>query len=154
MSVTEEMRPVVDPAEMVDSGLFDRLAGRIAEDEGVDRAYAERVMRQALIFLKACATSRDAQLSPTKKVDVGWHTFILHTAEYAEFCDKVAGEFIHHNPICNEDIRSGTALARTVEALKATGYPIDMQLWAVADTADCDNESKCHQCHATCHGSP
>ena len=31
-------------------------------------------------------------------MDKGWHAFILHTADYAEFCDRVARRFIHHLP--------------------------------------------------------
>lgn len=31
-------------------------------------------------------------------VDKLWHTFIIHTPQYAEFCDEVYGEFLHHQP--------------------------------------------------------
>lgn len=148
--------PVADPAEMINAELFERLVTRLVEDEQVDRSHAERVMRQALVFLKACANNRNILLSPTKAVDVGWHTFILHTADYAELCDRIAGEFIHHNPICTGDIRSGAALARTLEALDATGYRVDMELWTVGDAANCSGSGggSCHQCHATCYDSP
>lgn len=155
MTITDR-RPVADPAEMIAPELFERLVTRIVEDEEMDGSYAERIMRQTLVFLEACAKNPAALLSPTKAVDVGWHTFILYTADYAEFCHRIAGEFIHHNPICTGDIRSGAALARTVEAINATGYPIDMQLWTVGDAADCSGNGggNCHQCHATCYDSP
>lgn len=136
-----------DPRNLVSPKLFARLVARIVEDEQVPQGYAERVMEQALVFLKACADNPRTLLSPTKAVDVGWHTFILHTADYATFCQRVAGEFIHHDPVCTGDIRSGTALARTLKVLKATGYPVDEELWTV-DAADCN------QCHATCYDSP
>ncbi|WP_435650710.1 hypothetical protein [Kitasatospora purpeofusca] len=57
----------------------------------MDRVLAERVMDQALAFLGACAANPDARLSPARLVDVGWHTFILHTAEYRSFCRSLAG---------------------------------------------------------------
>jgi hypothetical protein len=142
-----------DPANLIDVELFERLVTRIVEDEGADRSYAERIMRQTLVFLNACANNPKTPLSPTKAIDVGWHTFILHTADYAEFCHRIAGRFIHHNPIRTDDIRSGTALSRTVHLARATGYPVDTQLWTV-DSANCDNESKCNQCHAGCYDSP
>src|SRR3989344_9001819 len=44
-------------------------------------------------------------MNPTEKfplshgpVDELWHTFLIFTNEYAEFCAEVAHGFIHHNP--------------------------------------------------------
>ncbi len=31
-------------------------------------------------------------------IDEYWHTFILHTRDYEEFCKKYLGSFIHHSP--------------------------------------------------------
>lgn len=39
---------------------------------------------------------RLAMISP--KVDEVWHTFILFTEDYASFCEKVFGFFLHHHP--------------------------------------------------------
>ncbi len=36
-------------------------------------------------------------------VDVAWHGFILHTRQYAEFCKRHFGTFIHHDPPENYD---------------------------------------------------
>jgi hypothetical protein len=33
------------------------------------------------------------------KVDDLWHTFIIHTKEYTNFCDLVFGTYLHHVPI-------------------------------------------------------
>lgn len=35
---------------------------------------------------------------PSQVVDVAWHEFILFTEEYARFCRKALGRFIHHTP--------------------------------------------------------
>lgn len=32
-------------------------------------------------------------------VDELWHTFVIFTRDYAVFCDKVAGQFLHHIPV-------------------------------------------------------
>ncbi|WP_067471633.1 glycine-rich domain-containing protein [Actinomadura hibisca] len=149
MTVTAERTGpalATDPRDLVSPDLFDRLTASIVKDHGVTPEYAERIMRQALVFLVASIDR--PRLSPTKAVDIGWHTFILHTADYAAFCDRIADGFIHHNPICTDDIRSGAALARTMEALESTGYPVDRELWTVDDVAECN------QCHATCYNSP
>lgn len=46
-------------------------------------------------FLNASSLSRRV---PSKLVDEAWHVFILHTQQYAEFCTKHFGRFIHHVP--------------------------------------------------------
>ncbi len=72
-----------------------------------------------------------AELSPSKAVDVGWHTFILHTVDYAEFCERVAGRFIHHVPTLDaetEEVGAATR-TRTLDAITAAGYRIDHNLW-------------------------
>lgn len=33
-----------------------------------------------------------------KLVDEMWHTFILFTADYHQFCDKYMGRYLHHRP--------------------------------------------------------
>ncbi|MGQ0840775.1 glycine-rich domain-containing protein [Actinokineospora sp.] len=137
----------IEPRTLIDETLFDRLVCRIVEDDGLGVEMATRVLEQSLVFLKACADNPGLALSPSKAVDVGWHTFVLHTFDYARFCDSVAGRFIHHNPIRTDDIRTGAALKRTMSALRATGFRVDEELWRV-DSADCN------QCHAGCYDSP
>ncbi|SCG01273.1 hypothetical protein GA0115255_116148, partial [Streptomyces sp. Ncost-T6T-2b] len=102
-------------------------------------------------FLAASAALPGTELSPSKAVDVGWHTFILHTVDYAEFCERVAGRFIHHVP--TEDAQtgedSGAARQRTLDAITAAGYRIDHELWP-----DAAKMGDCSQCHAGCSDSP
>ncbi|WP_067825225.1 glycine-rich domain-containing protein [Actinomadura kijaniata] len=136
-----------DPRELISRDLYAKLVARVTEDEDVSHERAQRIVTQALIFLKACADNPGRNLSPTEAVDPGWLAFILHTEEYAAFCDTYAGAFIHHRPVCNDDIRSGATLGSTVDAIKSTGYPIDWELWTV-------DAANCNQCCAGCHDSP
>jgi hypothetical protein len=128
--------------ELISPDLFDRLAERVMKDEGHDRDHSERVIEQTLVFLKACADNPAANLGPSATLDAGWHAFILHTREYASFCARVAGRFIHHVPATG-DSRSGGTLARTVEALRTTGYDVDDRLWPLSAVADCADEGNC-----------
>ncbi len=36
---------------------------------------------------------------PTRIVDFIWHAHILHTKDYINFCNSVAGGYIHHAPV-------------------------------------------------------
>jgi hypothetical protein len=141
--------------DLVDAALLQRLCRRIQTDHGdVTDDLAHRIVDQALAFLAASAVATQA-LGPSDLVDIGWHTFILHTRDYAQFCDRVAGQFIHHVPddgVGPDDDQHRVPLARAVDAIRQAGYVVDHDLWGVG-AADC-NTSKCTQCHAGCHDSP
>ncbi|MEU2801452.1 hypothetical protein [Streptomyces sp. NPDC007117] len=147
-------RPVgtTDPATLVTPEVMERLAARITKDHpDTDLPTARRIIGQAAAFLAASAALPGAELSPSKAVDVGWHTFILHTVDYAEFCDRVAGRFIHHVPTEDDQTGedSGAARQRTLDAITAAGYRIDHELWP-----DATKMGDCSQCHAGCSDSP
>jgi hypothetical protein len=40
----------------------------------------------------------DSEIVPCKLVDEMWHRHILDTRAYAEDCDRIFGEFVHHFP--------------------------------------------------------
>ncbi|MCW2765805.1 MAG: hypothetical protein JWO11_1764 [Nocardioides sp.] len=135
-----------DVRALVPAPLFTRLTGRVAREELVSTEQAERIMTQALAFLQACALNPGTALSPSPQVDIGWHAFVLYTRDYAEFCQRVAGRFVHHVPDDDpaEPRRSGPdAIAATVAALRLVGLPVDEDLWQVTGV-------KCSQCHEGC----
>lgn len=101
-------------------------------------------MDQALAFLKVCADNPRLALRPSKFVDIGWHTFILHTYDYAAFCDAIAGRFLHHVPDEFEppgDPRD--TLAPTLNAMRLARLAVEENLWAPAS-------GDCSQCHGGC----
>jgi hypothetical protein len=131
--------------DLVSEELFDRLVDRICREHQLGREYAMRIMDQALAFLGTCARSAEP-LAPSEVVDIGWHTFLLYTREYADFCDRVAGRFIHHEPTDTGLLTiSGTpreTADRTIRAVRLAGFAVDLPLW----TAPAD----CHQCNQGC----
>ena len=141
---------------LVAPALFDRLTARIAaEHPKLAADMPARIVDQALAFLGTCAVTTRA-IGPSDLVDIGWHTFILYTHEYAAFCDRIAGRFIHHQP----DDAPGdgwptlpdagrVSLALTVKAIGAANYQLDSELWPTLNAT-----SDCSQCHAGCHNSP
>ena len=129
--------------ELIDDQLRARLVARIAREHGVDSPYAMRIVDQALGFLRLCAERPGQGYAPAPEVDLGWHTFILYTAEYADFCQRVAGRFIHHSP--NDEPgrpKDVTSVPRTVKALRSRGFVVDEQLWRVGfgEGAHCDDD--------------
>lgn len=148
------IRPT-DIRVLITPELFARLTDRIAVDHPEHAGHADQIMEQALAFLAACAARPG--LAPSETVDIGWHTFILYTREYAEFCQRVADRFIHHAP---NDIPGtsgeGVTVSATVQVMHDLGLPVVDELWEHRGSCNSDkcNSGKCHQCHAGCVDSP
>ncbi|XVV05368.1 glycine-rich domain-containing protein [Actinosynnema sp. CA-248983] len=109
---------------------------------------AVRIVNATVAFLKVCADNPEGHFRPSQRVDLGWHQFILNTVDYAEFCQRVAGRFLHHVPEEFTPPRATSAdtakmLAPTVEALRSAGFEVDPTLWATGS-------GDCTQCHAGC----
>lgn len=39
-----------------------------------------------------------------KEIDDMWHTFILFTQDYSDFCQRFFGKYLHHYPTTDDDI--------------------------------------------------
>lgn len=147
---------IVSSRGMVSDLLFERLVGRVQKDEGVDKEMAERIVNSTLRFLDMCAKNPEKRFSPSPLVDAGWHVFILYTQDYAEFCKKTAGRFIHHEPNDNPNIQMNTGGAcATVVFMKENNIIFDPGVWEHASandcTVDCDNGSgPCNTSKCTC----
>nr|WP_184905286.1 hypothetical protein [Amycolatopsis umgeniensis] len=130
---------------LIPGELFGRLVNRIAKEHDMPREFAVRIMDQALAFLRACGESDRAPLGPSELVDIGWHTFILYTRDYASFCERVAGRFIHHTP--NDDGEGEKdpeeLIARTTEAIRSLGFAVDDDLWLTFLVKCSDGDDGC-----------
>lgn len=81
---------------------------RYAKEQQVSREEAEEVFRETLKWLYLCAAGiREdfgcAMTPDIAKLDEMWHTFLMFTQDYAEFCDRYFGFFVHHHPTDDEE---------------------------------------------------
>jgi hypothetical protein len=147
---------LIEGRTLLPAPLANRLVARVtAEHHELPPGMPARILDQALAFLGTCATATEP-IGPSDLVDIGWHTFILYTHEYATFCDRIAGRFIHHVP--DDRLTGGerpksreadrVTLAATTAAMRLAGYRVDARLWSMTAVADCT------QCHAGCTDSP
>ncbi|MGW0703255.1 glycine-rich domain-containing protein [Streptomyces sp. NPDC002867] len=120
---------------LVEPELFNRLVNFLVQEEKITRERAERVMDQALAFLHMSA-HRDEGLSPSQAVDPGWHAFMLHTREYAAWCQRRFGRFVHHNPFPAPQLYDGAQMRATVAAIEDAGFVVDHDLWGTAATCN------------------
>ena len=76
----------------------DAVVERFARDQRVDLGRARGVFEELKDFLRRAAASASPLEPPSEEVDGMWHTFLLFTREYATFCSRFFGKFIHHTP--------------------------------------------------------
>jgi hypothetical protein len=113
---------------------------------------AGRIVEEGLKFVAACATHPSLGLAPSRIVDEGWHALILHTALYAELCERLGGpgRFVHHTPGWDPTHWDPPIIDRTRETIAALGWDADPELWGppsdetlVSVAANCQHAPDC-----------
>ena len=74
------------------------LRDKIQAALDIDAPMAEVALREVVRFLFLVASDASTSLTPSPRVDLAWHEFILFTKPYREFCDQQLGRFIDHHP--------------------------------------------------------
>jgi hypothetical protein len=73
----------------------ENVVQHFAASAGLSNADASAVFKDLECYLALASANT---VNPTKIVDDAWHSFILHTRDYAEYCLMHFGKFIHHVP--------------------------------------------------------
>jgi hypothetical protein len=68
------------------------------EGKGWDDKTAEEAEMWYRRFLEVCVRNPEFPVVPNGVIDTFWHQHILDTRAYAQDCDMVFGEFVHHYP--------------------------------------------------------
>ena len=88
----------------------DEVISRFSEDYSVSVSDAREIFLETKRWLWLCAKrNQDIKEGKAKPlaiplfneayaIDLMWHTFILHTENYADFCQTYFGTFVHHHP--------------------------------------------------------
>lgn len=144
---------------------MDEVLQRYAAQDALPMNVVREHERELKRFLIICAITSDAKIGMKGPIDKLWHAFILFTKLYAEFCETVAGRFIHHFPIPtgnNEKNRSRLGYRRFYRAYITTfGETPPSAVWPVLQggdddggggSGDCGGGGDCHQsdCHDGC----
>jgi len=169
MSATAVLPKLFSPylgLELISNELQTRLVGRIVRDHELPEEEAQEIVDATLGFLKLCADHPGHGFAPSGKVDIGWHTFLLYTREYATFCEETAGRFIHHEP---NDLPTQPPIGimgsfGTVAFMRDHGVAFNPVMWGVSTnrvtctTDECRSVPRCYDCveevHDVEHGRP
>jgi hypothetical protein len=86
----------------------DEVVDRFSRDNGIPEADAKEIFLETKRWLWLCADEMARSgdgigekiplLSEARVIDLMWHTFLLFTSDYARFCQKYFGFFVHHQP--------------------------------------------------------
>lgn len=119
------------------------LADKIARALDCDDLSAREALIEVIRFLQLVAQS-ESPLTPSHKVDLAWHEFILCTRAYHGFCQETFGEYIHHTPGGSRG-ENHSQYRRTLEAYAATYGPPSIRYWdnpdlgpAASDCGSCE----------------
>ncbi|MCX5412240.1 hypothetical protein [Streptomyces sp. NBC_00059] len=126
---------------LVSDELFSSITEFVVSHFHQDWDRARLQTDQAIAFV-ATAAIASTPMVPSDDVDYAFHAFILHTKEYAEFCEQHGGRFIHHNPRPGDNGRSVGAVAASAHAMKAAGFQVFDGMWTVdgQNAAQCDSD--------------
>lgn len=119
---------------------LDRVIRRLVTREGYAMEKAAKIRVEFLRFVSLKFITEET-IAPSPDVDAFWHTFILHTRDYADFCQRHLGRFMHHEPqehAQSLELREGTPGMHTKRLLEQMYPGHDREIWAT--TAICEDQ--------------
>ncbi|RTL65956.1 MAG: hypothetical protein EKK41_19610 [Hyphomicrobiales bacterium] len=121
---------------------------RLTSKEKLPPELALRAVEEYRKFLVLCKELPATELCVAGLVDVAWHSHILHTKRYADFCARELGYFLHHSPVAQGDGRPSCLETMTLVADRFG--TVDKPIWQPLDddpdyAAACsvDSEADC-----------
>jgi hypothetical protein len=85
-------------------------------EEGCHWEDFEELVREFKRFIKLVMVGEKPLAMVNERIDRLWHTFILFTPQYREFCIRVWGRFIDHQPRTEETPVPLSAIANFFDA--------------------------------------
>ncbi len=113
------------------------LLPKVMKSTGESSVRCRGLIEEVIRFLTLVAM-HEARLTPSMKVDLAWHEFILFTKTYASVCERNFGRFIHHNP-SDDKAENKAGFRRTLDLYKRSFGPVPREFWGVDPTVECGN---------------
>ena len=109
------------------------LVERLENDLKISREEADLLFLDLKKFLFLCGSQRkNAPHVPPAEIDEAWHTFLLFSRDYRDFCLKYFGVFIHHRPFTKrEKVGRGNSEMLLTQQRAAALFPPLSKNWGV-----------------------
>ncbi len=92
------------------------VRAKIADEGKLEDEDLPKIETELRRFLKLVLTHEGPLAMIDRRVDEFWHTFILFTPQYWQFCDEAMGFYVHHQPRTSTTPVSEVAISNFVEA--------------------------------------
>lgn len=126
-----------EKVNLIDDFDYSNVVKKVQEEFGV--TLTDRYLEEGINNLKRYYVV--ALLDPTNRhavsayVDPFWHVHVLFTREYADFCESIYGQFVHHTPLIREDKKMVSHVRDlynyTVDVYEDIFYEVDKNWWPV-----------------------
>lgn len=103
-------------------------------------------------FLYLCANTTD-RLAPSAEIDKIWHTFILFTKDYRQYCMHFLGKFIDHVPEVKKETTEPkeNCILNTVNNYERIFGTLNNDIWQVPFKNEVEDDcSSCSNCNSNC----
>lgn len=129
-TITEVPAVPAVPHEHISDELWTQLVAALVADADaqsveLDEQRAERAMGE-LVNVYLPLVFEHSGLSPSKLVDLAWHTFIKHMRAYERYCKEAFDRVIYHEPTPRASGCSRGACADCRDAADGTRYALDV----------------------------
>lgn len=122
---------------------FPALVDRLQKKLSLSKNDAEHLFKDMLMFLFLTGTNKsNIKYSPSDIIDEAWHMFLIFTREYAEFCQKYFGYFIHHRPFTNENEKVSPKNVKVLLARAKNEFGLLSKNWKYS-SATCGSGGGC-----------
>jgi hypothetical protein len=107
-----------------------------------------QALEEVIKFLILAADSGHT-VTPSARVDMAWHEFLLFTRSYATFCQDKLGKMVHHEPSIDYEANSQQYLQTLMRYRQRFGEP-KPEFWGgpQVDTADGPSSAFCGSCES------
>jgi hypothetical protein len=132
---------------------------KFCSEYDIEQELAKEYFIEVKKFLYLCANTTD-RLAPTAEIDKIWHTFILFTKDYRQYCMHFLGKFIDHMPEVKKDDEDleepkENCLLNTLTHYQNVFGELNNEVWQFPfkdDTEEeCSNCSNCSSCSNDCN---
>lgn len=82
----------------IDSIDFSWIENMLVNRRGYSVAKAERCIYLYRCILKIAAMHPDMAIAPPTGADIAMHLHVMHTRKYYVDCQRIFGEYVHHDP--------------------------------------------------------
>lgn len=137
---------------------------KFCSEYSVDKELAKEYFIEVKKFLYLCSSSNET-LAPSAEIDKIWHTFILFTKDYRQYCMHFLGKFIDHVPEVKKETfpPKENYLLNTITNYESVFGELNNKVWQIPfkseenidnfpnglDCSDCN--SNCQSC-SNCEG--